>query len=277
MDQHSEPSAMVMDHAKMTFAEMGRFRLADPTLLARLSPLWRMQLEEPILQWIIHLLLSKPRKNQAQLTTAERDAFNAAVGAALADGTYQQFPTWHSQPHMMHGFMGWTGTLRFLAWHRAFLYQMEKVLQDHVPGVTIPYWDWANDHELPAWVMLPAGVTRGPNTTYPLPNQSDINSNVLGAGDYITMTQALEGYHNTVHMYVGGNTMPYPAISPNDPMFWLHHANVDRLWSQWQAAPGHAGMNPPLSGTDAQLDPWLMPLITANDVLDTYNLWYFYQ
>jgi tyrosinase len=52
---------------------------------------------------------------------------------------------------------------------------------------------------------------------------------VVGAGDYLTMTQNLESYHNTVHMFVGGNTMPNPAISPNDPMFWLHHANVDRL------------------------------------------------
>src|SRR5262249_27279494 len=150
----------------------------------RLSPLWRIKLDEPIAQWVIHLLLSKPRKNQAHLSTAERDAFNAAVSAALADGTYQQFPTWHSQPHMMHGFMGWTGTLRFLAWHRAFLHEMEKVLQNHIPGVTIPYWDWANDHELPAWVVLPDGVTRGPNTNYQLPNQNDIDLNVLGAGDY---------------------------------------------------------------------------------------------
>lgn len=27
--------------------------------------------------------------------------------------------------------------------------------------------------------------------------------------------------------------------SPNDPVFFLHHANVDRLWATWQAAhPG---------------------------------------
>lgn len=24
------------------------------------------------------------------------------------------------------------------------------------------------------------------------------------------------------------------AASPNDPIFWLHHANVDRLWALWQ-------------------------------------------
>ena len=274
MVRRGEKMDMVMDHAKMTFAEMDRFRIIDPTLVARLKPLWRTELDEHVLQWIIHLLLSKPRKNQALMSSAERDAFNAAVTAAHGDGTYQAFPAIHAQPHMMHGFMGWTGTLRFLAWHRAFLHELEKVLQSHVPGVTIPYWDWANDHSLPSWVVLPAGITRGPDNTRHLPDQNDINTTVLGASDYISMTQALEGYHNTVHMYVGGNTMPYPAISPNDPMFWLHHANVDRLWSQWQAAASHAGLNPALSRADATLDPWTT---TASDVLNSYNLWYFYE
>lgn len=26
--------------------------------------------------------------------------------------------------------------------------------------------------------------------------------------------------------------------SPNDPVFWLHHANVDRIWSRWMARHG---------------------------------------
>jgi len=24
------------------------------------------------------------------------------------------------------------------------------------------------------------------------------------------------------------------AASPNDPVFWLIHANIDRLWTQWE-------------------------------------------
>lgn len=49
--------------------------------------------------------------------------------------------------------------------------------------------------------------------------------------------------HNAVHVYVGGvwskgdkttmGTMVY-ATSPNDPVFFLHHANVDRLWAAWE-------------------------------------------
>jgi len=38
--------------------------------------------------------------------------------------------------------------------------------------------------------------------------------------------------HNLVHRWVNGTMML--AASPNDPVFWLHHANVDRLWAIWQ-------------------------------------------
>jgi tyrosinase len=264
----------VMDMARMTFAEMTVSRTQALETAARLRPVLfnRWQLNPTIIAWLIHLLLSKPRKNQAALTAIERDAFNQALQAALADGSYDPFPTIHSQPHMMHGFMGPMGALRFLPWHRAFLYQFEQMLQSHVPGVAIPYWDWANDPTLPAWLYLPPGVTRGPDISYAPPTQNDINNNVLAANDYVTMTQNLEGYHNTMHMYAGGNKMPNPAVSPQDPLFWLHHANVDRIWALWQGA--NPGLTPPLSGTDATMDPWTL---SSTDVLDTIDLWYYYE
>jgi tyrosinase len=37
--------------------------------------------------------------------------------------------------------------------------------------------------------------------------------------------------HNRVHVWVGGAMGP--MSSPNDPVFFLHHCNVDRLWAQW--------------------------------------------
>ncbi len=48
---------------------------------------------------------------------------------------------------------------------------------------------------------------------------------------------ALEGgwrTHNTAHNFVGGHMSG--GFSPNDPIFWLHHANVDRAWERWQQA-----------------------------------------
>lgn len=38
--------------------------------------------------------------------------------------------------------------------------------------------------------------------------------------------------HNSVHRYVGGTMVN--MTSPNDPVFWLNHCNVDRLWGNWQ-------------------------------------------
>lgn len=66
---------------------------------------------------------------------------------------------------------------------------------------------------------------------------------------------ALEGYHNTVHGWVGG-TMNNIMISPADPLFWLHHAEVDRIWSAWQANPANTGKNPTLTAAAATMDPW---------------------
>jgi tyrosinase len=41
--------------------------------------------------------------------------------------------------HQNHCQHGWE---RFLPWHRIYLYEFEQALQDHAPGVTMPYWDW---------------------------------------------------------------------------------------------------------------------------------------
>jgi hypothetical protein len=59
------------------------------------------------------------------------------------------------------------------------------------------------------------------------------------------------GMHNLIHIWVGGSMVP--ITSPNDPVFFLHHCFVDKLWADWQslhpnvpwylpdggAAPGH--------------------------------------
>jgi hypothetical protein len=44
--------------------------------------------------------------------------------------------------------------------------------------------------------------------------------------------QVQYGVHNSVHRYVGGTMLN--MTSPNDPVFWLNHCNVDRLWGDWQ-------------------------------------------
>ncbi|WP_328930627.1 tyrosinase family protein (plasmid) [Streptomyces sp. NBC_00190] len=48
----------------------------------------------------------------------------------------------------------------------------------------------------------------------------------------------LEGWrganlHNRVHVWIGGHMAT--AASPNDPVFWMHHAFIDMLWAEWQS------------------------------------------
>ncbi len=38
--------------------------------------------------------------------------------------------------------------------------------------------------------------------------------------------------HNVIHVWVGGDMGA--STSPNDPVFYLNHANVDRIWAAWQ-------------------------------------------
>jgi tyrosinase len=44
------------------------------------------------------------------------------------------------------------------------------------------------------------------------------------------------GLHNRVHVWVGGDMSP--STSPNDPVFYLNHCNVDRLWESWLTTNG---------------------------------------
>lgn len=54
--------------------------------------------------------------------------------------------------------------------------------------------------------------------------------------------------HNGPHGWVGGNMMP--MTSPNDPVFFLHHCNIDRIWSIWQQRNAAGLTNyQPASGT----------------------------
>lgn len=54
--------------------------------------------------------------------------------------------------------------------------------------------------------------------------------------------------HNRVHVFVGGDMSP--ATSPNDPVFYLNHCNVDRLWESWMQAHGRQYVPLMTAGSD---------------------------
>lgn len=94
--------------------------------------------------------------------------------------------------------------------------------------------------------------------------------------------------HNGVHLWVGGvvgerqGTMDLNT-SLNDPVFWLHHANIDRIWQAWMEANGEA--YEPVDGWPRRgqnLDQEMVPFnefgerVTPASVLDIEKLGYRY-
>lgn len=69
--------------------------------------------------------------------------------------------------------------------------------------------------------------------------------------------------HNRVHIWVGGDMGP--GTSPNDPVFFLHHCNVDRIWAQWQHAHPGSAYAPATGGPPGHnLNDVMQFLTTAN-------------
>ncbi len=225
------------------------------------------------------------RKSAEAMTPAEQQIFKSAVTKAIADGSYSRLVNIHADmAHDMHTMGGMpAGTERFLPWHRMFLVTFEQALRVFEPNFFVPHWRWMDKSDIPSWLkkFKPSGVvdengkpiriTRAPGTSptaRTLPTTSTIQTTVMNRSDYHSFTLALEGAnpfgaHNLVHVWFNG-TMSRVPHAPADPMFWMHHAELDRIWAIWATA--HAGQVPNLSGADAILDPWPEKV---TDVLDT--------
>ncbi|KDN40577.1 hypothetical protein RSAG8_08049, partial [Rhizoctonia solani AG-8 WAC10335] len=59
-------------------------------------------------------------------------------------------------------------------------------------------------------------------------------NNIMNNGkDFESFRSPFEGIpHAAIHDAIGGDMGP--SSSPNEPLFWLHHTNVDRWWWKWQ-------------------------------------------
>ena len=143
--------------------------------------------------------------------------------------------------------------LNFFGWHRMYLYYFERVLRWAAddPALTLPYWDYTD----PAQTALPDAF-QDPNSPLYEWRRSEalneglatLNPQITGIdGPLNTDTSFLQyegdierGVHGNVHCSVG-QTCPIPVmglvgVAANDPIFYEHHANIDRMWSCWQHA-----------------------------------------
>jgi hypothetical protein len=101
--------------------------------------------------------------------------------------------------------------------------------------------------------------------------------------------------HNAVHLWVGGlivpggggtrvmGTMANVTSSPNDPVFFLHHSMIDRIWASWQARHGVDSYLPRSGFDHNNVDDLMHPYdesgirVTPTDVADIRELGYRYD
>jgi hypothetical protein len=108
----------------------------------------------------------------------------------------------------------------------------------------------------PAFGTLAGALRRNVAAAAALPSVATLQS-CLGKTTYPEFQNALESgagtvpfhqLHNGLHGWFGaGVHMATLTASPFDPMFYLHHCNIDRLWAMWQA-DGHASEYPDTGG-----------------------------
>ena len=143
-------------------------------------------------------------------------------------------------------------TIYFFVWHRGYIYNFERILREMAgdPDLTLPYWDWETDATLPIAFRNPADPAK-PNPLYdgtrnindgsalPSPIVVDNTAAALLLIAFFeplptaSFSRRFEGSpHGAVHVLTGGNMTQFETAA-QDPIFWLHHCNIDRNWDRW--------------------------------------------
>jgi tyrosinase len=162
------------------------------------------------------------------------------------------------------------GNWYFLPWHRAYLLMYERMIRSATGNsdFAMPYWDWAANRTVPqAFRDANYNGQTNPlyvssrNNNYSIPDvyvgpnvmanifaqtnfelfgssrragQNSLNQSwIQGQGTQGTLEASP---HNNIHNNLGG-FMP-EGNSPRDPIFMMHHGNIDRIWWRWNCRGG---------------------------------------
>ena len=139
-------------------------------------------------------------------------------------------------------------------YHRHLLHEFEGVIREvlHDEDFTLPYWNPVTGN--PADLVVPA-VFRAPGTTlyngtrWPWVNGGDridilyrdwLTLDALNEKFYIDAPNGSLGFnprldanpHFFTHLALGGDMADFATVG-GDPLFYLHHCNLDRIWESW--------------------------------------------
>jgi hypothetical protein len=190
---------------------------------------------------------------------------NAIVAMRNLPNSDSRSWTWQANVHGVWG-QCQHGSFFFVSWHRMYLYFFERAVRVMSGNAqfALPYWNYYDNPSLPQPFRVPANSS---NPLYVQQRSSTINAGSpmpLSAVDHrpafkltnfteppapsfggppvqgATMSGPGPGQlentpHNTIHNQVGGATGWMSSLydAPRDPIFWLHHCNIDRLWKLW--------------------------------------------
>ncbi|MDI1266713.1 MAG: tyrosinase family protein [bacterium] len=154
----------------------------------------------------------------------------------------------------------------FCPWHRAYVCAFEHIIRQVLndPKFTLPYWNYTSaasyavpkefrQQNDPLWGPL-FRPNRNPTSNAGQPifaaggSASDLSAGPAMAETQYLPSGAIQGFnqtldfglHGNVHVFTGnGQGMGSVPFAANDPIFWMHHCNIDRIWTSWNAA-GHA-------------------------------------
>ncbi|MFN0130077.1 MAG: tyrosinase family protein [Verrucomicrobiales bacterium] len=219
-------------------------------------------------------VMVRVRKNANNLTTGERDRFVSAFAQLNNQGAgrFSDFRDMHTavSSAQAHGPPG------FLPWHRTYILDLERELQAIDPSVALPYWrfdqpapniftrDFLGVANNNGTVQFSAtnplrfwrtdgvqGINRRPffdTTAAPPGIRTEAQTLTLGgASNLYRMFRSLEGNpHGSAHTSFGGLISSIPTAA-RDPLFFLLHCNVDRLWAKWQQQFDRFDFNTPAS------------------------------
>ncbi len=115
----------------------------------------------------------------------------------------------------------------------------------------------------------PRQTSRAPETPASLPSVAQVQA-LLQLSDFLDFQSQLENVHNQIHVWVGG-TMGQIPWAAYDPIFFAHHAMIDRLWRLWQLR--HPSPTFPPGLLTQALPPFSL---TVADTLDIKLLGYDY-
>jgi len=152
----------------------------------------------------------------------------------------------------------------FLPWHRMHLMSFERLVRS-ITGAshfTMPYWNHTDPDRraLPPQFRLPEDplwkplfrTDRNPGVNDGRPidqvGEAPLGLNAMMSPVYEDTLDGDAGFcanldnapHSAVHVDVGTREKGMGAVSwaANDPIFWLHHCNIDRIWASWNRAGG---------------------------------------